>query len=424
MIACISIPYFAAAVERRSDNDLAEKPLAIGGQPWEARPVYAFSHEVARSGVRIGMTLRLVQVLSPHSLFLPAAETHYSKASGEVIDRLLDFSPLIEPQEWWRSLNSKKPITIPARILPARYCLDLQGLPQREALPYVQELGRSVRQSSQFSVAIGLAANKFTAEVAATFCRTGHTLPVEAGKDAQFLASRSLKFLPVERSIARRLRLLGIYTLGQLANLPLPALQEQFGPTIVSHYHLARGEDHSLLNAKPAERIETAQIRFDGPVADFQVLEMAGSRLANELAHRLRESGLVAREITLFMEGEDRRVQQAGVVLGRPAAKALRLAMAVKELLAHEPCPSAVCRLQITLKDITPAQSKQLTLFDGTGRARRHGESERDVAESLRNLIIKYRQSSFFQPQLADSAHPLAERRFLLKPLSHDALVA
>ena len=37
MIACLSIPYFAAAVERRGDEELANKPLAIGGQPWEAR---------------------------------------------------------------------------------------------------------------------------------------------------------------------------------------------------------------------------------------------------------------------------------------------------------------------------------------------------------------------------------------------------
>ena len=65
MIACIAVPYFAAAVERRDDDDLLEKPLAIGGQPWEARPVYAISQEVAHQGVRICMSLLLVQDFSP-----------------------------------------------------------------------------------------------------------------------------------------------------------------------------------------------------------------------------------------------------------------------------------------------------------------------------------------------------------------------
>lgn len=429
MIACITIPYFAAAVERRGESALAEAPLAIGGQPWEARPVYAFSQEVARQGVQIGMSLRLVQVLSPHSHFMPAAETRYSKASGEMIDRLMDFSPLIEPQEWWHPLRDKKPVTAAARFLPVRYCLDLEGLPQREALPFVKELGRALREETRFSAAIGLAANKFTAEVAATVCRTEHTLPVQAGQDAQFLASRSLNFLPLERDIARRLRLLGIYTLGQLSNLPLPALQEQFGPPIVPYYRLARGEAGERLEAIPPERVETAQIQFDGPLNNSQVMTAAGNRLVGELAYRLRKDGLLGRTITLLLEREDGEVQRQNLTLGRPTAEVVRLAAAVNEMLAKElfagdAISCGVCRMEITLADISPAQGKQLTLFDAVGRAARQAGWGVSAVESLRNMIVKYRQSNFFQPQLADVAHPLPERRFFLQPLSHDALVA
>lgn len=424
MIACITVPYFAAAVERRGDGDLLAKPLAIGGQPWEARPVYAFSQEVAHQGVRIGMSLRLVQVLSPHSHFMPAAETRYSKASGEMIDLLLDFSPLIEPQEWWHPFKDKKPLTISARFLPARYCLDLEGLPQREALPFIQELGRTLRKETQFSAAIGLAVNKFTAEVAAAVCRTGHTLPVQVGKDAQFLATRSLKFLPIERDMARRLRLLGIYTLGQLANLPLPALREQFGPPILPYYRLAKGEAQERLDAIPPERTETVEIRFDGSVHNTQVIAAAGNRLVGKLAHRLREAGLLGREISLLLEREDGELQQQRLTLARPTAEVVRLATAVNEMLAREPFDSAILSIKITLADICPAQGRQLTLFDAAGRVTRRAGSEAGAAESLQNLIIKYRQSNFFQPSLADAAHPLPERRFLLRPLSHDALVA
>src|SRR5690606_21059127 len=99
--ACLSIPYFAAAVERRHDAALTNKPLAIGGQPWEARPIYAYSREVARMGVRPGMSLRLAHVLSPHSHFMPAAEASYSQASGEIVDVLLDSPCLVEPEELW-----------------------------------------------------------------------------------------------------------------------------------------------------------------------------------------------------------------------------------------------------------------------------------------------------------------------------------
>jgi hypothetical protein len=148
MIACISIPYFAAAIERRADKTLARKPLAIGGRPWEAKPVYAFSREVARNGVQSGMSLRLVQVLSPQSHFMPAAEDKYYQVSGEVIDVLTDFSCLVEPQELWHSSATPRPYLIKSgRTLPARYCLDLEGLPVKESITFVKEMGKILTNS-------------------------------------------------------------------------------------------------------------------------------------------------------------------------------------------------------------------------------------------------------------------------------------
>jgi hypothetical protein len=233
-----------------------------------------------------------------------------------------------------------------------------------------------------------------------------------------------LKFLPLERDIARRLRLLGIYTLGQLANLPLPALQEQFGPPILSYYRLATGEAEEPLEAMPQEQTETVEMHFDGPVNNMHVLKAAATRLVAELAHRLREAGLLGRQITLLLDREDGETWQQRLTLGRPTSRSIRLATAVSEMLDKEPLDCAICRVTITLADTSPAQGTQLTLFDSTGRVTRPSRGGARSNESLRNLIIKYRQSNFFQPVLADAAHPLPERRFFLQPLSHDALVA
>jgi DNA polymerase-4 len=187
------------------------------------------------------MSLRLVQVLSPHSHFMPAAHTRYSQVSSEVIDVLVDFSPLIEPQELWHPFTDiSQHISSNGRNLPARYCLDLEGLPEGEAHSFIQEIGKSVRRETDLEPAIGLASHKFTAQVAATVCHVNHALPVKPGKDESFLASRSLSFLPLERDMARRLSLLGIRTFGQLTGLALPALHEQFGPQIIPIYKLAR----------------------------------------------------------------------------------------------------------------------------------------------------------------------------------------
>ena len=418
MIACLSIPYFAAAVERRADSGLTERPLAIGGQPWEARPVYAFSQEVAHKGVEIGMSLRLVQVLSPASHFMPAAETRYSKVSGEVIDVLTDFSQLIEPQELWHPLaKSRQPLSAHGRALPARYCLDLEGLPEREALPFVQAMGQSVRQETNMDPAIGLARQKFTAQVAATVCNPSHALAVKAGAEAAFLASRALAFLPLEKEMARRLRLLGIYTLGQLAGLALPALQEQFGPEINPHYQLARGEVGEIVHAQPPEAFAENELLFDGPVGNLELIRHAGDQLAAELARRLQSRGLQGRKIHLLLEMEDGPPQQREVTLRRPTAGAVALGTAVRELIDGEPFPGAVTRIKIVLPALLPARAEQLTLFAAAAVSQQ-------ARRTIDNIAAKYRSSAFYQPQTADTSHPLPERRFRLQALADDPLVA
>ena len=418
MIACLSIPYFAAAVERRADSNLRQQPLAIGGQPWEARPVYAFSQEVAHKGVEIGMSLRLVQVLSPSSHFMPAAENRYSKVSGEVIDVLTDFSHLIEPQELWHPLaKSRQPLSAHGRALPARYCLDLEGLPEREALPFVQALGQSVRQETEMDPAIGLARQKFTAQVAASVCSTSHALPVKAGQETSFLASRPLSFLPLEKEMARRLRLLGIYTLGQLTSLALPALHEQFGPQIEPLYHLARGEPGEPVNAQPPEGYEEKELLFDGPVGNLQTIISAADRLVLELAYNLHARGLQGRKLRLLLEMEEGPPQQREIILRRPTFAAAQLSTAVQELISGEPFSCAVSSLKIVLADLIPAEAQQLALFEAAAISQH-------ARRTIDNLAAKYRKSGFFQPQTADSFHPLPERRFRLQALSYDPLVA
>ena len=418
MIACLSIPYFAAAVERRADSKLQQQPLAIGGQPWEARPVYAFSQEVAHQGVEIGMSLRLVQVLSPASHFMPAAETYYSKVSGEVIDVLTDFSHLIEPQELWHPVTtSRQTLTAHGRLLPARYCLDLEGLPETEALPFIQTMGRSVRQETQMEPAIGLARQKFTAQVAATVCQTSHALPIKAGEESTFLASRPLNYLPLQKEMARRLRLLGIYTLGQLTSLSLPALQEQFGPQINPFYHLASGQSADPLSASPPPLSEESELLFEGAVSTKQTITHACDQLLVQLAHRLESRALQARKVRLLLCLEDAPQQQREQTLRRPTAVASQLSLIVKDLIGSEPLTSAVSSIKIILPDLIPAHAQQLTLFEAT-------TVSQQARRTIDNLAAKYRQSRFYQPKTANLNHPLPERRFHLQALSHDTFVA
>jgi nucleotidyltransferase/DNA polymerase involved in DNA repair len=306
-----------------------DEALAVGGQPCEARPAYAFSQEAAGRGVRPGMSLRLVQLLSPNAHFLPAAALDYAQVSGEVVDVLSDFSPDIEPQELWHSFpESTLGATAHGRALPARYCLDLDGLPPAEAVPFIQEMGRQVRGKTRFAAAIGLAADPFTAQVAAAVCRPDRLLPVVGDGAAGFLASRPLTFLSLGKEPARRLGLMGVRTLGQFAALPVAALREQFGrdkvadvvTDIVALHRLARGRGEPALHPRPAERREAVRIEFDPPLANALRLAEALGRLADELAQRLQAANLEAGSLHISVETEDGRHDRHSLTLRRPTA--------------------------------------------------------------------------------------------------------
>lgn len=426
MIACISVPYFAAAVERRAAADLAAVPLAIGGRPWEARPIFAFSREVASLGVRAGMTLRLAHVLSPEARFLPAAQPRYRQASGEIVDVLLDYSPTVEPQELWHPFADRNvQFTVDGRTLPARYFLDFDALPAPESLDVARALGRFLRDETQLAPAIGLAAGRFAAQVAATLSRPNHARLVEPGDDATFLAPQPVDFLPLEAEMLRRLRLVGIHTLGGLARLSRSAVVAQFGPTIEPFHRLARGRPAAQPAARPqsAPQHAFAEHRFEPAVADKLVLTEVVRQLAAGLADRLTAATVAARSVYLAWELDDSRRDQRVIALRRPAAGVQHLTAVWLDLLnaavadvsaAGGETPAGLVRLTLGSRDLTAPPVCQPSLFD---------DSAPDPAATwanLRSLLERHGPDLFLRPAPAEIDHPLPERRFRWLPATSE----
>jgi DNA polymerase-4 len=463
MIACLNVPYFAATVERRAgaancDDTAVDQALiqpgqapglVLGGQPWEPQPVYAFSHEAAQQGVKSGMSLRLAHVLSPEAHFMAADPPRYYDASAEVADVLLDFTHLIEIEALWAphkngdTKPAKRALTGPGAALswrlPAAYTLDLESLPPAEALGLAQEMGRQVRRQTRLAPAVSLAKSKFVAQVAASLTSPNHARPVTADEEETFLAGQAVHFLPLGKETARRLSLLGIHTLGQLATLPRSSIRTLLGPSMApgspagegfaQFYRLVQersgrrdlGDDLFLsVKANPPAGQEQAIYRFDGPVADILVLEQVVDQAATELAGRLQRAGLESRTLQLILEAEGGTTPSSATLSRRsPTATPRQLAGSLRELLSQANQQDAagaslsegiVC-LRVILGDLTPAAATQLSLFDGPRITNR-------FREALEDILTRYKPGCFFRPALTDPRHPLPERRFQLQELT------
>ncbi len=213
MIACIRIPAFVAALEE-SDN-----PRLVG---------QAF----ALVDVRAGMTLRQAQSICPELQLLAASPVRVHRAAAEIGEMLSGFTPLVEmeatPPRLVRGRRRPQPaigsddgaaiwFANPGRMLP------------NQGKAFAESVQAALLRQTRLAATIGLAANRFTARVAAGAIDLGACMLVRRDTERDFLASFPVALLPIYVEQDRQLRLLdGAAHPGDLirraAELEMPAL--------------------------------------------------------------------------------------------------------------------------------------------------------------------------------------------------------
>ncbi len=390
MIACVLIPHFAAAVERRDAPSLGSAPLVIS----KSGKVLAVSEDAARAGVQPGIRLHQARALCPQARFIRADPARYHRTFEALLKTLESFTPRLEPGDMLPSATS---------------WLDLGRLEKGRVIETIQHIGRSVRKAHRLAAAIGLAEAKFPAQVAAGSVKPNKALLVPGGGERRFLAPFPLDLLPLEPEMARRLRLLGIRTLGQLADLPASAILTQFGSQGQVVHRLAQGhEDGPVLPRRPA-RMESVSRQPDGPVADRMILEAILADMAIELAERLQAWRLMGRGLKLTLRLEDGTLQEGRLMMRQPGSDAKRLTRVLGELMTRTQPGCAVTELEVTMTDLIQTTGQQLDLFiHQTGQAHR-------LRQALEDLTARYGPDCFFQFSLLGQTTPLPERRFRLR---------
>ncbi len=405
-IACVIVPYFAAAVERRDDPSLANMPLVIGNFLHERGKVYACSREAAEMGVKRGISLRQAEALCPEAAFIPPSEIGYDQAFQELLEILEGFThpfgrlrtPLVEPDG-----------------LGSAY-LDMGDLRQGQAAEIVQYMGQAVCEEVHLSAAIGLAEGKFTARVAASYLDPGRTVIIAPESQREFLQDFPVELLPAGEDVIRRLKLLGINTLGQLAALPASAVLTQFGKEGRHLRRLAMGQDNRRVIPRRKREVAGSQRAFDHPVDNLSVLEAVTREMAGELVTRLQANHHMCRELRVVIQFEDDTAQGENTTLSQPTFSREKITLNLRQLLRRIDYRCGVASLEIVLGDMVPETGKQLDLpSTGSGHCFfNRVEQEARLRRMLRDLMAQYSPDRFYRASLVDRHARLPERRFIL----------
>src|ERR1700748_2926737 len=94
-IAHVDCDAFYAAIEKRDDPSLRDKPLIVGGGK---RGVVSTACYIARTyGIRSAMPMFQARRLCPHATVVPPDMAKYSAVGREVRAPMLSLTPLVEP---------------------------------------------------------------------------------------------------------------------------------------------------------------------------------------------------------------------------------------------------------------------------------------------------------------------------------------
>jgi len=370
-IGHILVPYFPCQVEQLRDPSLAGKPLVIGGQPWEKGTVYCYSPEALRDGVHPDMPLRQAEQLCPRAIFLPINEERYQEIHRQLLKALAPFSPVVETVEL------------------GQVCLEASGL--KRLYGPDEKLARSIRdvinRETNLLSQVGIASNRFVAEVAAQLATYRKPQVIPRGEKRAFLASLPIHFLPASEQTKRFLAILGIETMGQVAQMPKDALAKQFGAEGVFIHDLALGYDNRPLSPTTEEPALRGQISFEDPLFDLTILGANIERVVSDLAILLRRDGRKAQGIVLELTLEDARTLQTGTLLKEASSDPARITQRLGSLLASLDFKAGVTEAVIHLFPLRPFHDgiRQLGLFGYLQKAKR--EKVKQVVRRINEIM-------------------------------------
>ena len=333
-IAHLDCDAFYAAVEKRDDPSLVDRPVVIGGG---RRGVVAAACYVARRfGVRSAMAMYQALDACPHAVVLRPDMAKYRRVGREVRSLMREVTPLVEP------------ISIDEAFLD----LSEHTLPAAAAVRLV----RRIEDEIGITASVGLAANKFLAKIASDLDKPRGFAVIGPEEAAVFLAGKPVSIIPgVGAAMARRLRAEGVLTIADLRRWTEIELTARFGVFGRRLYSFARGEDNRRVQPTSGTRSISAETTFETDRSSYDDLARALPAMARTVSTRLDTAGLAAGSVVLKLKTADFRTQTRSHALVVATQRADRLLEEAEQLLRPEADGRTFRLIGLAAADLVPA---------------------------------------------------------------------
>jgi DNA polymerase IV len=306
---------FFASVEQRDDPRLRGRPVIVGGGV-----VLAASYEAKAHGVRTAMGGKQARRLCPQVIVVNPRMSAYAEASKAVFRVFEDTTPLVEG------------LSIDEAFLDVRGLERISGTPTEIAV----RLRNDVLERVGLPITVGVARTKFLAKVASGVAKPNGLLVVPPHRELAFLHP-----LPIERLwgvgpvTADKLRVRGIATVGEVAQLDEAALISMLGRASGRHLHaLAHNRDPRPVHVRRRRRSIGSQRALGRSPKSHDVIDASLVALVDRVTRRMRTAGRVGRTVVLRLRFDDFSRATRSHTLPRATAHTQTILTTARGLLA------------------------------------------------------------------------------------------
>lgn len=319
----VDMDQFFAAIEEREHTELKGKPVVVGADPKEGTGrgvVSTCNYEARKYGIKSGIPIAKAWRLCPDAVFLPVNYQLYQKVSARIMIILKDYADKFE--SW--GLDEAF-LDVSQRVKSFE-----------EAEKLAQKIKKVIYEKEKLTCSVGVGPNKLIAKIASDF-RKPDGLIIVRSKDAKaFLSPLGVrKLLWVGRKTEKKLKMMGIETIGDLVNYDASVLTEKFGVGGTQLYLSAQGLDNTEVQEHWERKSISREITFEEDTSDYSFLLETLDAISEDLHQELIASNFTFKTTTVKIRYENFETHTHGKTLPFFTDRRKDILRAARELIQH-----------------------------------------------------------------------------------------
>lgn len=378
---------FFASVECKNNPSLRSEYVAVCGNTEERHGIVLAKNQKAKlKGVKTGQAIWEARLRCPELIVVPPhyeEYAYYSKRAREIYYRYTD---MVEPfglDECWLDVTGS---------------VELFGSGERIA----DMIRLTIKRELGLTISVGVSFNKIFAKLGSDLKKPDavSVIKEECFRD-QIWDLPVENLLGVGRATHKKLKQVGISTIGQLAQFPKEFLIRRFGKNGEALWRYANGQDDSRVMDHDEQTVIKSighGITTTEDLTNNKQVWRVILELSQDVAHRLRKNCLTAGGVQLSVKNHDLFTVEFQAQFPYPRQSALEIArFAYKIFCKRYDWSKTVRAISVRAINLHPeGQPVQFDLFEDNAAAFRQEEIEKTVDDirlrygkkALRNAVL------------------------------------